>query len=69
MIAYIDCHKARFGVEPICKLLPIAPSTYYEAKSRPPSARRIRDAVLNAVLTRTRLPSRGRLGGLLTDRT
>ena len=29
MIAYIDAHKGRFGVEPICQLLPIAPSTYY----------------------------------------
>jgi len=26
MIAYIDAHKERFGVEPICKQLPIAPS-------------------------------------------
>jgi hypothetical protein len=25
MIAYIDRHKDRFGVEPICQLLPIAP--------------------------------------------
>ena len=36
MIAYIDAHKERFGVEPICCQLPIAPSTYYAAKSRPP---------------------------------
>jgi hypothetical protein len=36
MIAYIDAHKERFGVEPICKQLPIAPSAYYAAKSRPP---------------------------------
>jgi len=42
MIAYIDRNKARFGVEPICKHLPIAPSTYHEVKSRPPSARRLR---------------------------
>ena len=33
MIAYIDEHKGRFGVEPICKHLPIAPSTNYAAKS------------------------------------
>ena len=43
MIAYIDAHKERFGVEPICKQLPIAPSAYYAAKSRPPSARAVRD--------------------------
>ena len=34
MVAYIDDHRDRFGVEPICKLLPIAPSTYYELKAR-----------------------------------
>lgn len=34
MIAYIDDHKDRYGVEPICRLLPIAPSTYYEHKAR-----------------------------------
>jgi putative transposase len=34
MIAYIDRHKDRFGVEPICRLLPIAPSTYYEHRAR-----------------------------------
>jgi len=30
MVGYIDAHKGRFGVEPICAVLPIAPSTYYE---------------------------------------
>jgi transposase InsO family protein len=34
MLAYIDEHKDRFGVEPICKQLPIAPATYYEMKAR-----------------------------------
>ena len=34
MIAYIDAFKERFGVEPICKQLPIAPATYYELKAR-----------------------------------
>lgn len=33
MIAYIDDHKDRYGVEPICKVLPIAPSTYYQHKA------------------------------------
>ena len=39
MIAFIDDHRAEFGVEPICKVLPIAPSTYYNhlAKRRDPS--------------------------------
>ena len=29
MIAFIEEHRMDFGVEPICKVLPIAPSTYY----------------------------------------
>ena len=29
MIAFIDEHRAVHGVEPICKVLPIAPSTYH----------------------------------------
>jgi len=35
--------QSQVGVEPICKHLPIAPSTYHEVKSRPPLARRLRD--------------------------
>lgn len=34
MIAFIDLQRERYGVEPICRVLPIAPSTYYEAKAR-----------------------------------
>lgn len=34
MVQYIDDHRSRFGVEPICKQLQIAPSTYYEQKAR-----------------------------------
>jgi putative transposase len=52
MIAYIDAHKERFRVEPICEQLPIAPSTYYAAKSRPPSARAVRDEVLKPEIRR-----------------
>ena len=41
MIAYIDENKDRFGVEPICDALPIAPSTYYDhkVKQRDPERR------------------------------
>lgn len=51
MTAFIDDHKDRFGVEPICRTLTkhgvqIAPSTYYAAKARPASARAVRDASL-----------------------
>ena len=33
MVMYIDEYKHRFGVEPICRQLPIAPSTYYQHKA------------------------------------
>lgn len=49
-VAYIDAHRAEFGVEPICQALAVAPSTYYAAKTRPPSARAVRDAELTPVL-------------------
>lgn len=34
MLAFIDAHRQEYGVEPICRELPIAPSTYYEHKAR-----------------------------------
>ena len=34
MVAFIDEQRKRYGVEPICRILPIAPSTYYEWKRR-----------------------------------
>jgi putative transposase len=52
MIAYIDANRDRFGVEPICRVLPIAPSTYYAASRRPASARAVRDAQLKGEIAR-----------------
>jgi putative transposase len=52
MIAYIHAHKDRYGVEPICRVLPIAPSTYYQATRRSPSARAVRDTQLKAEIRR-----------------
>jgi putative transposase len=34
MIAFIDEHRAVYGVEPICRVLPIAPSTYHAHAAR-----------------------------------
>jgi len=34
MIAYINEKRASYGVESICKVLPIAPSTYYDHKTK-----------------------------------
>jgi putative transposase len=52
-VSYIDQYKAQFGVEPICRVLSgsgvkIAPSTYYAARGRQPSARAVRDQELLA---------------------
>ena len=52
MIAFLDAHRERFGVEPICQVLEIAPSTYYSAKQRPPCRRRLRDEQLKADIRR-----------------
>ncbi len=52
MITYIDKHRHHFGVEPICSVLQFAPRTYYAAKSRPPSARALRDAELKPEVAR-----------------
>lgn len=58
MIAFIDSHKdrrtegLRWGVEPICAVLPIASQTYYAARSRPPSTRQTRDEMLAAEVLR-----------------
>jgi putative transposase len=52
MITYIDANKDRFGVEPICQVLPIAPSTYHAANRRPASARAVRDTKLKGEIAR-----------------
>jgi putative transposase len=52
VIAYIDAHRAKFGVEPICRALQFAPRTYWAAKARPCSARATRDAELRPEIVR-----------------
>ena len=57
MIAFIDEHREAYGVEPICRVLPIAPSTYYAhaARQADPSRRcerAKRDAVLKPEIER-----------------
>ena len=57
MIAFIDDHRVSYGVEPICRILPVAPSTYYaqltiRADPAKVSARRQRDAALRPELQR-----------------
>ena len=57
MKTFIDEHRAVYGVEPICRVLPIAPSTYYaharcQADPERRSRRARRDEVLNAHIQR-----------------
>ena len=52
IVEFIDANRDELGVEPICKVLQVAPSTYYAAKRRElaPSARAVRDAVMMQIL-------------------
>jgi putative transposase len=57
MVSFIDEHREEYGVEPICGVLPIAPSTYYEQKARQADPSRLperakRDAVLREEIDR-----------------
>ena len=57
MVAFIEEHRWEHGIEPICEVLPIAPATYYEHRSRKldPSkrpARAKRDEALRAEVRR-----------------
>jgi len=57
MVAFIDQHRETYGVEPICAMLPIAPSTYFLRKVQQQdatkrSARARRDADLRAAIQR-----------------
>jgi putative transposase len=58
-VEFVAEHRARFGVEPICRVLtehgcPIAPSTYYHHLHKTPSARERRDAELMALISTQR---------------
>jgi transposase InsO family protein len=57
MVAFIDEHRAAYGVESICRVLPIAPATYYGHRTRRldpsrQSARARRDAALRLAIQR-----------------
>jgi putative transposase len=51
-VSFIAEHRGRWGVEPICRVLQVAPSSYYAAIRRPPSARRRRDEILKEAIRR-----------------
>jgi len=67
MVSFIDDHWEQYGVEPICEVLPIAPSTYHRHRleRRCPerrSARAKRDEVLSVEVKRVHEESRGLYG-------
>ena len=43
MSRYVDEHRGRFGVEPICRVLGVSASAYYHRKSGARSARSLQD--------------------------
>jgi|TARA_B100002003_G_scaffold170468_1_gene158398 transposase InsO family protein len=45
MVSFIDEHRVDYGVESICRQLPIAPSTYYEQKAQAADPERCCDRV------------------------
>jgi putative transposase len=66
VVAFVDDHRDRFGVEPICRVLTehgikIAPNSYYAHRLRAPSARALRDqTVLPAIVRAHADPGLGR---------
>ena len=51
-MSFISTHRARWGIEPICTALQVAPSTYYAARARQPSARQRSDQRLKSEIAR-----------------
>ena len=67
VVAFIDAHRDRFGVEPICRVLsqhgvPIASRSYRAFKTRPASARARRDERVMTEIRRVHEASGGRYG-------
>jgi putative transposase len=51
-VKFIGAHRESWGVEPICKTLQVAPSTYYAVLARQPCARQLSDQRLKIEITR-----------------
>ena len=49
MVTFIDDHREVYGVEPICSVLPIAPSSYYEQKARQVDSSRLPERLVRDV--------------------
>lgn len=64
MSAFIDENRERLGVEPICRELEVSASAYRARRTRPPSARALRDVWLLAQIRRVHEGSSGVYGQL-----
>ena len=51
-MSFISAHRERWGVEPICQTLQVAPSTYYATVCHQPSARQVSDDQLKPEIAR-----------------
>ena len=58
----MDAYRGRFGVEPICRVLQVAPSSYYAARHRQPCRRRVRDEELKVGIGRVHRDNYGVYG-------
>ena len=65
MVRFIDQHRDPYGVEPICAVLPIAPSTYFRQKAleQDPTKRSARAHDDACGMSTSRSTGRGRSGG------
>jgi putative transposase len=61
-VSFINTHRQCWGVEPICKTLQVAPSTYYAVVSHTPSARQVDDDQLKLEIDRVHRDSFGVYG-------
>ena len=64
MSAFVDSHRERFGVEPVCRELEVSASAYRARRTRPPSSRSLRDIWLLAQIRRVHEGSNGVYGQL-----
>jgi putative transposase len=62
MTGFIESHRGRFGVEPICRVMECNPSTYWAVRSRPPSDRSLRDESLKPEIARVHKENYGVYG-------
>jgi putative transposase len=61
-VTFIQAHRERWGIEPICRRLQVAPSTYYAAISRQPSGRELSDQRLKTDIARVHRANLGVYG-------